>query len=480
LETATNIRESIEKKEFNHFLIKQMKDVRDVSNSLYNNWMNDKSEKIVITNSNKKALDYNIALRGKRYNEKDIIAGDRLIVVANNYRHHLLNGDFVDIVEISGESEKHSIKLRGREEATVLSFRKLKVAVTSSEKVVSIMDVMILENLIWSPERSLSRDELVAIRVLAAQKANTKFPSKWLLKNDLKKYILQKEKYIKEMKENEYYNALQVKFGYAITCHKAQGGEWDNVYVDFSSNGSINNQKYFRWSYTAITRAKRELLYLNAPSISSWSNLITGSVTNNSADFDMEENTSFNVDVPESINSGLPKNLYLVVSKNILDSTFLIESVKPLNWRERYQFTSGDDYCTVDFLYNKKGNLIKNIIDSSSKKVSDNLLELLANVKVVSTIQESIDYNFPKPFLKEFHNIIENGFKQTGIKISKLKHNNYAENYQFSSLTEFCDLIFYYNDKDMFSKSSPILNNCSNKSFADKCISQINFYLAND
>lgn len=65
--------------------------------------------------------------------------------------------------------------------------------------------------------------------------------------------------------DDPYFNALQVKYGYAITCHKAQGGEWDTVVVDFSDGRGKRNEDYFRWAYTAITRAKMQLLTINAP-----------------------------------------------------------------------------------------------------------------------------------------------------------------------------------------------------------------------
>ena len=62
-----------------------------------------------------------------------------------------------------------------------------------------------------------------------------------------------------------YVNALRVKYGYAVTCHKAQGGEWPTVFVDYSRGGSQYTEEYFRWAYTATTRAKKRLYALNAP-----------------------------------------------------------------------------------------------------------------------------------------------------------------------------------------------------------------------
>ena len=65
------------------------------------------------------------------------------------------------------------------------------------------------------------------------------------------------------LKKDPYFNALVVKYGYAITCHKAQGGEWDNVIIDFDR--VRKNLAFFRWSYTAVTRAKKSLSVINPP-----------------------------------------------------------------------------------------------------------------------------------------------------------------------------------------------------------------------
>ena len=63
---------------------------------------------------------------------------------------------------------------------------------------------------------------------------------------------------------NPYFNALQVKFSYAVTCHKAQGGQWKNVFIDSGfMNSEMYNTEYLRWLYTAVTRATEKLLFVN-------------------------------------------------------------------------------------------------------------------------------------------------------------------------------------------------------------------------
>ena len=67
------------------------------------------------------------------------------------------------------------------------------------------------------------------------------------------------------LQKDSYFNAIHVKYGYSITCHKSQGGEYEKVYVDFTPVTNILSEQYFRWSYTALTRGKKKLYSINAP-----------------------------------------------------------------------------------------------------------------------------------------------------------------------------------------------------------------------
>ena len=77
--------------------------------------------------------------------------------------------------------------------------------------------------------------------------------------------ITSKSERYRQVKSNPYYNALQVKFGYALTCHKTQGGQWDNIFIDapYVPDGEEVNRNDLRWFYTAVTRAKEKLFLVN-------------------------------------------------------------------------------------------------------------------------------------------------------------------------------------------------------------------------
>jgi len=75
-------------------------------------------------------------------------------------------------------------------------------------------------------------------------------------------HIRSKYKKLLEVKNNKYFNALQVKFSYAMTCHKSQGGQWDTVFIEQPYLPEGQNHEYLRWLYTAVTRAKKKLYLL--------------------------------------------------------------------------------------------------------------------------------------------------------------------------------------------------------------------------
>ena len=78
--------------------------------------------------------------------------------------------------------------------------------------------------------------------------------------------ITQKRLRYKKVKEDPYFNALQVKYGYAVTCHKAQGGEWKNVFLDLGYiQESYMGENFYRWLYTSITRSSKKLFLVNLP-----------------------------------------------------------------------------------------------------------------------------------------------------------------------------------------------------------------------
>jgi len=197
----------------------------------------------LIVRSNKRANLYNKQIRSKiRGFDNEITAGDYVMIVKNNYYWlkdsasvgFIANGDICEILEIFNSKELYGFR-----------FAEAKVRMIDYPNQKPFQTVLLL-NTLNSESASLSYTELNK-----------------LYKEISKDFEHEKSKYKKllAIKKNKYFNALQVKFSYAMTCHKAQGGQWKRVFIEqpYLPNGP--DIEYLRWLYTAVTRAT-EKLYL--------------------------------------------------------------------------------------------------------------------------------------------------------------------------------------------------------------------------
>lgn len=203
-------------------------------------------ETIVISRSNKRVNAYNNGIRNAvLYREEELSSGDLLMIVKNNYfwtdsfeeTDFLANGEFVEVVRIRSMEEMYGFRF-----CNVL-LRHKDYDVEFEAKI--NLDVLHTEVPGLTREQN---DQLFA----AVMEDYADIP--------------QKRNRYKKMKENPYFNALQVKYGYAVTAHKAQGGEWKNVFLDVGYiNQSYMNSSFYRWLYTSITRTSQTLYLVNLP-----------------------------------------------------------------------------------------------------------------------------------------------------------------------------------------------------------------------
>lgn len=201
---------------------------------------------MVITRSNKRANLFNLQIRARiRWLEDELSAGDFLMVVKNNYywltddakAGFIANGDIVEVLKISGEEEMYGFRFAN------VTVRMIDYPKEPDLEVKILMDSILVE----SP--SLPSDKFRELYDAVSEDYSDEPNRK--KRNEL-------------IRNNPYYQALQVKFAYAVTCHKSQGGQWDAVFVD---QGYLTEEmidvEYLRWLYTAITRAKKELYLVN-------------------------------------------------------------------------------------------------------------------------------------------------------------------------------------------------------------------------
>ena len=204
-------------------------------------------ETIVVCRSNKRANIYNNGIRSQiLWREEELESGDILMVAKNNYywTEKEKNLDFI----ANGET---AVVRRVRRTSEMYGFHFADVLLSFPNWQDAELEIRLLLDTLHSDAPALSRDE-----------------GERLFQTILEDYVdipLKRER-MKKMKADPYYNALQVKYAYAVTCHKAQGGQWKNVFLD---QGYLSEEyltpDYFRWLYTAFTRATGTIYLVNYP-----------------------------------------------------------------------------------------------------------------------------------------------------------------------------------------------------------------------
>lgn len=202
---------------------------------------------IIVTRSNKQASLFNRSFRNRiRYYEEDLCAGDKIMVVKNNYfwlpetgteAGFIANGDMAEI-----------LKITGREELYGFHFCDCVVRLTDYSNLPD-QEVKLLTDSLYTDSPALSPADQKRLYEAVLEDVRDE-PAKHVRAGYLRK--------------SPWYNALQVKFSYAVTCHKSQGGQWPVVFID---QGYLTDEQigkgYLRWLYTAITRATEKVYLIN-------------------------------------------------------------------------------------------------------------------------------------------------------------------------------------------------------------------------
>jgi exodeoxyribonuclease-5 len=202
-----------------------------------------KEDTIVICRSNKTANSYNQGIRGKILSrEEELSSGDMLMVVKNNY-HWLEQNEKADFIA-NGDIIKVK-RIRKYEELYGFKFANAEIVLPDYDHME--ISVKLLVDTIYSESPALSTDDNKKLFYQVAEDYND-------IQSQKKRYDM--------VKGDPYFNALQVKFAYAVTCHKSQGGQWKAVFIDQGFiRDDLITMEYLKWLYTAITRAT-EIVYM--------------------------------------------------------------------------------------------------------------------------------------------------------------------------------------------------------------------------
>lgn len=437
LSNASKIRDSIESKTFIEFKLSPGEDSVaediDLLTPYYNLSPSRPNIKAaIIAYSNKQALDYNLAIRRHYYGETAprLKAGDLLMICRNNYsyEYELFNGDIVQIEACQSDEEvmhrEVRVKLgKCRIELVLLKFRKATIRFGVGGKAVSL-NVMLLDNFLDDPAGSvgglLARALIVDFNNRLPEKIKSRLNEiRRLLRSKQQLTVEQQElcdSYINLLNKDPYYNAVICKYGYAMTCHKAQGGEWENVFVDMCRYGGTANEDYFRWAYTALTRASKRIWHFRSPDFNYISNLVVEEIK-----------PSANIKISNYSGDG-----------NFCDSRFerltKLAEHKGLSICEdrskQYQhiitFTDKNG-ATATFLlwYKAKGYSAKDVLLSST---SEELAAFCTPLIDASYAPGVVPFSATdRPFALKLVNFVRSQIKEVGIQLLDITQENYQD-----------------------------------------------------
>lgn len=427
LTQASNIRNAINTNKFNDFKIEvNNQDIYSLNYEQALSWIVDNITKnkpsVAVVYSNEKALEYNNGVREKLYGNINtpIQIADLLLVNKNSTLHQLSNGDLVKVLAVNSETESRSINLKAKDKQGVVSnkiinllFRHIAAAYRSVSGDIQT-DCFILENLLTSKNRELSALETRALYV------------DFLMRNPQAKINKQLKKEL--LKNDPYFNALQVKYGYAITCHKAQGGEWKNVLVDFSGIKGLQSKQFFQWAYTAITRTSQNLVVINPPKFNEISTMVWDNLVPQSKEQELNDGAM-----------GL-ETIYQKILAKWTEFGFKVINTEHLQYCERYTILADNQQIKVQFYYNGKFKITRYEI-MPNQNVDKELSNKILSAFNFDGKQQNSDDDFIGNFIKH----IEKCLEDSNIKIVSHKEMSYRLRIKFSDGNRIGELDFNYN-----------------------------------
>lgn len=265
LKNAMMIRDILEKQHRNYLVFEEKADdVESVpSDKFLDKYLEYRQksgvhDSVVICYSNSAASRYNKDIRAFLYGgDVPIRENDILLITQNNYRLGRMNGEFIPVLAIGARTQQSApvyAQVGSERKRIVITINFVQVTVSDGNGIP--MTCMLIEDLLTSDKATISIDENRALYI------------NFCMRNPHLKQGTQA--FADALMSDMYYNAIRAKYGYAVTGHKCQGGEWGKVFVDYTDRTGLNDD-CLRWAYTATTRTQKTLYVTNLPHITPFS-----------------------------------------------------------------------------------------------------------------------------------------------------------------------------------------------------------------
>ena len=347
LENATALRSQLETESFTQFpIVADGSEIISVSmEDAIRSYLWDFNNAIFVAYTNREVLSINLAFRDLCCFEKSILEKkEPLVLMRNTFIQDTkyFNGDMF-AVEAIGKEESFNYQINdsdGKTHDIKLSFIELELLHTATHTLVS---TMVLSHKLWDDSSELTRFEQQALMINFVQR------NSHLTRGT--------PEFRQALRQDSYFNALFVKFGYALTCHKAQGGEWQKVYISLNRpQNDLKTRAGFTWSYTALTRARDQAYIVGLPKA-----------------------LSFNSDSPFEF-------FILFVQQKLLEHGFELIKSKEVGF-ELQLFVKKDNITSTFKFYRNKKMHVSTLMSMNTSRYTEELIHVLQQFKGYSLVE---------------------------------------------------------------------------------------------
>jgi hypothetical protein len=515
LKAATKIRKCLSSGYFNEFDLRN--NSKDISNPKPEYFLNIYDQtpgtKIIIASKNKTCLNLNLEIRERKFGNKDLPLqkGDIVIVGGNNYRKGIMNGEFAIVNEadtlVKTEKVKFYPKVSSNKSSAKpeaievnLTWRKVELIFPDKAEESKVVRGQMLENFLYG-ENFLSPEEMQALYV----NFKNRHPNLKPKTEEFKEAII----------NDDYFNCILLKYGYAVTCHKAQGGEWENAFVvwDNDTREGFNcfkdeqrkegktNSTFYRWAYTAITRASKKLFTINPPYFTSYASLsfvektvatsyrqLTGSSIQ-PQEIVIDAELLEQLDYFHLLDEPIQLQDHFIKARTALRKNY----IDVIGWqRKGYEiwYLCKRENTTAGFRTNFNGQYVFNnrylklpaqtnseVMFEEGQKLLSNLQEIIVKRNTPETILSKIEFDLALeerlPFTKSLYDDLQSLLNSVGIEIDEIEHQNYRERYYFKRTFEKVTLDFEYNGDGFFGRVVPIERECNSTTLLNDILSKL-------
>ena len=450
LKNAMMIRDLLKKDKRNCLIFEEKKDdVETVpSGEFLNKYLESRKQSsrhdcVVICYSNMAASKYNKDIRRALFGgDVPLKVDDILLITQNNYRLGRMNGEFVPVLDVGARVQQSApvyAQVGSERKRIVITINFIQVSVP--DELGNPRSCMLLEDLLTSEKASISIDENRALYInFCMRNPHLKQGSREFadaLMNDL------------------FYNAIRAKYGYAVTGHKCQGGEWGKVFVDYTDRTGLSDD-CLRWAYTATTRAQKTLYVTNLPHVTPFDKFRIEPIQK-CKNMDAEcriigdvEPTPFHAEDAENY----LKAKFHCIKYNMEGTPYSILSVISRPYLEIYQIQTPTGTDRFDIRY-KTGGIFLPAIPVSRNEHTQLILMLLNSERMLPFV---FNYKPSNEMHEKLYNLIRSACDGLGIQITNVveKKTNYFVTYYMRTSDTFSYIRVYIDDNGFVTYAKPM------------------------